>query len=49
MIDQAHLLLERIRSHKYCDLMNDWKVITLFIGVSFYLKLCLEKIENNLN
>jgi phospholipase B1 len=32
MSDQAHLLYERIVSDKYCDMKNDWKVITLFVG-----------------
>jgi phospholipase B1 len=45
MPDQASLLLERLRSNGDCDLINDWKIITLFVGVSFfYLKLCLRKI-----
>jgi hypothetical protein len=35
MIDQAHILYERFVSNKYCDMKNDWKVITFFIGVSF--------------
>ncbi|CAF3349166.1 unnamed protein product [Rotaria sp. Silwood2] len=32
MIDQAHILLDRLKSGKYCDLKNDWKIITFFIG-----------------
>jgi len=32
MIDQARILYERFVSHKYCDLQNDWKVITFFVG-----------------
>jgi phospholipase B1 len=32
MPDQASLLLERLRSNGDCDLINDWKVITLFVG-----------------
>lgn len=37
MIDQAHMLVERFKSGQYCDLQNDWKVITFFIGVRFLL------------
>jgi phospholipase B1 len=32
MIDQAKILHERFLSNKYCDLQNEWKVITFFIG-----------------
>ncbi|CAF1089174.1 unnamed protein product [Rotaria sordida] len=32
MVDQVHLLLNRLKNEKLCDLNNDWKLITLFIG-----------------
>ncbi len=47
MLGQAKLLLERFNAGKDCDLINDWKIITLFVGVSWdwnYFK----KNENNL-
>jgi hypothetical protein len=34
MLGQAKLLLERFNAGKDCDLINDWKIITLFVGVS---------------
>ncbi len=37
MIDQAHILRERFLSKEYCDMENDWKVITFFIGVSLII------------
>jgi hypothetical protein len=46
MIDQAHILYERFVSNKYCDMKNDWKVITFFIGVSFESLKKYEFIEN---
>ena len=33
MMYQAQLLLERLKDQELCDWKNDWKVITLFIGV----------------
>lgn len=33
MIDQAHMIYERIVVDEYCDLQNDWKVLTLLVGV----------------
>ena len=30
---QAQLLLQRMKNEHLCDWNNDWKVITLFIGV----------------
>jgi hypothetical protein len=44
MPDQANILLQRFNTKKDCDLINDWKIITFFVGVSFYLKLFLTKI-----
>jgi phospholipase B1 len=32
MLDQAKILLARFNTKKDCDLINDWKVITLFVG-----------------
>jgi phospholipase B1 len=32
MLGQAKLLLERFNAGKDCDLINDWKIITLFVG-----------------
>jgi hypothetical protein len=34
MPDQAEFLIDRIKNEKLCDWNNDWKVITLFVGVS---------------
>ena len=31
---QAGLLLDRLKQKELCDWNNDWKLITLFIGVS---------------
>jgi hypothetical protein len=30
---QAGVLLERMKDEKLCNWNNDWKVITLFVGV----------------
>ncbi|CAF3768328.1 unnamed protein product [Rotaria sp. Silwood1] len=32
MVDQADLLLNRLKEEKLCDWNNDWKLITFFIG-----------------
>jgi phospholipase B1 len=32
MVEQADLLLDRLRNEKLCDWNNDWKLITFFIG-----------------
>ncbi|UJR07527.1 hypothetical protein I4U23_011815 [Adineta vaga] len=42
MIDQARILIERFNSNKYCDLKNDWKVITLFVGGNDLCIFCKE-------
>jgi len=34
MIDQVHLLYQRIVKDGLCDLQNDWKIITFFIGAN---------------
>jgi hypothetical protein len=31
---QAELLINRLKQEQSCDWDNDWKVITLFVGVS---------------
>jgi hypothetical protein len=31
---QAGLLVDRLKNEKLCDWNNDWKVITIFVGVS---------------
>ena len=31
---QAELLLSRFRKEKSCDWEKDWKLVTLFVGVS---------------
>lgn len=33
MVDQAHLLLQRLNDSSLCDWNNDWKLVTFFIGV----------------
>lgn len=35
MPGQANILVERIQKGNICDAQNDWKLLTLFIGVSF--------------
>jgi len=32
MPDQANILLQRFNTKKDCDLINDWKIITFFVG-----------------
>ena len=34
MREQAELLIERMKSGKFCNWENDWKLVTFFIGVS---------------
>jgi hypothetical protein len=34
MLHQAEVLINRLKGGKFCDLNNDWKMITLFVGVS---------------
>jgi phospholipase B1 len=43
MPDQARLLLERIKSGKFCDWENDWKVITFFVGGNDLCSFCEPK------
>ena len=31
---QAELLVDRLKNEKSCDWNNDWKIITIFVGVS---------------
>jgi hypothetical protein len=33
MVDEADLLLDRLKNEQLCDWNNDWKLITFFIGV----------------
>ncbi|CAF0829355.1 unnamed protein product [Adineta steineri] len=32
MIDQAHILYERLNSNDICNMKDDWKMITFFVG-----------------
>lgn len=34
MIYQAELLIEKLKHEKLCDWNEDWKIVTLFVGVS---------------
>jgi hypothetical protein len=34
MLQQAGFLIDRLKNEKFCDWNNDWKMITIFIGVS---------------
>ena len=34
MIDQIQILRQRLDSNKYCNMNDDWKMITFFIGVN---------------
>ena len=34
MPPQAEILIDRLTNEKFCDWNNDWKLITIFIGVS---------------
>jgi phospholipase B1 len=36
MIDQIQILRQRLISNEFCDMENDWKIITFFVGVIFY-------------
>ena len=37
MIDQAKILLQRIQSNEFCHWSDDWKLLTIFVGVSLVL------------
>jgi hypothetical protein len=43
MLDQANILKYRLDTHTFCDedhccdIQNDWKVITFFVGVCLFL------------
>jgi hypothetical protein len=45
MPDQSHILEERVLSKKYCDMDNEWKVVTFFVGVSFHFILFHSRIK----
>ncbi|UJR11322.1 hypothetical protein I4U23_015503 [Adineta vaga] len=42
MVDQADLLLDRLKNGKLCDWDNDWKMITFFIGGNDLCDFCTD-------
>jgi hypothetical protein len=48
MLHQAEVLIERLTNEKFCDWNNDWKLITIFIGVS-QTKICLSNFKYPIN
>ncbi|CAF3277505.1 unnamed protein product [Rotaria socialis] len=42
MVEQADLLLDRLKNEKLCDWNNDWKLITFFIGGNDLCDFCTD-------
>lgn len=38
ILQQAEFLIERLSNERFCDWNNDWKLITIFVGVSLIMK-----------
>jgi phospholipase B1 len=42
MVEQADLLLDRLKNEKLCDWNNDWKLITFFVGGNDLCDFCTD-------
>ncbi|CAF0892438.1 unnamed protein product [Adineta ricciae] len=47
MVEQADLLLTRLKNEKLCDWNNDWKLVTLFIGGNDLCDFCSDLVKHD--
>lgn len=47
MVDQANLLLQRLKEEKQCDWNNDWKLVTFFIGGNDLCDFCTDLVKHD--
>ncbi|CAF0945306.1 unnamed protein product [Rotaria sordida] len=47
MVDQADLLLDRLKNKELCNWNNDWKLITFFIGGNDLCDFCTDLIKHD--